>query len=122
MAKILIAEDEKNLLDLFASVIEPLGHTVIKSANGKLAWEILDSNPDIAFLISDIAMPEMDGLALIKLLRQDVRFAKLSVLIASGAIRAKEISHLLEEGATYFMPKPLNIPELRELVKRHVQA
>lgn len=120
MAKILVAEDEKVVQDLFGSVVESMGHTAIKSPNGKLAWEILCANPDIAFLVCDIAMPVMDGRELIRLIRQHTEFSSLPIAIVSSVIRAKDIAHLLEEGATHFLPKPVALNELREVIGRYV--
>jgi len=108
-------------LDLFGHAAGSLGHAVIKSCNGRMAWEILNANDDIAFIICDIAMPEMDGRELIKLIRKDSRFARVPIVIVSSVIRAKEISHLLEEGATYFMPKPVDLKELKDVINNHLK-
>jgi DNA-binding response OmpR family regulator len=60
----------------------------------------------------------MDGATLIKMIRQDPRFSSIPILAVSGAIRAKEIVGLLEQGATWFMAKPVNMAELMDLIKK----
>jgi CheY-like chemotaxis protein len=120
MAKILIVEDDSSMLDIFSSTVESMGHCVVRATNGRMAWEVLQANEDISFLISDMLMPEMEGMELIKLIRENSRFSKLPILIVSGAIRAKEISYILEQGATEFMAKPVQLQELMDVLKRYV--
>jgi CheY-like chemotaxis protein len=120
MAKILIAEDDRALLDMFSAAVESMGHSAIRAVNGRMAWEVLQANDDIAFLISDMAMPEMEGRDLIKLIRENRQFSTLPILIVSGAIRAREIAHLLEQGATHFMAKPVPLQDLMAVIKRYV--
>ncbi len=121
MAKILVAEDEKNTLDLFSTVIERMGHAVIKCRDGQVAWEILEANPDIQLVMCDIAMPRLDGRQLIQRIRAFPEFANLPVVAISGVIRARDIADLLEHGATCFLPKPVNVNELRETVSTYIR-
>jgi two-component system, chemotaxis family, chemotaxis protein CheY len=121
MAKILIAEDDRSARDLFSTAIESMGHCAINAENGTMAWSILNVNTDIAFIVSDLSMPEMDGLELIKLIRADDRFSSIPILIVSGAIRAKEIVSLLEHGATWFMAKPVNMIEMMNMINKHFE-
>lgn len=120
MAKILVAEDEKKVRELFVSAIERMGHVVIQSPDGSLAWDILQANPDIKLVVCDIAMPNLDGRQLIHRIRESPALASLPVVIVSGVIRAKEIAHLLEEGATCFLSKPVDLQELRETITRYL--
>ncbi|MCX8043311.1 MAG: response regulator [Desulfobacterota bacterium] len=120
MAKILIAEDEKNVRELFARAIENIGHVAIQSPDGSLAWEILQANPDIRLIVCDIAMPNLDGRQLIQRIRARPEFASLPIIIVSGVIRARDIASLLEQGATCFLPKPVNLQELRETISTYL--
>jgi CheY-like chemotaxis protein len=120
MAKFLIADDDKATLDVFSTTVESMGHSVVRAINGRMAWEVLQANDDIAFVITDLLMPEMEGTELIRLIRENRRFANLPILAVSGAIRAKEIAYLLEQGATEFMAKPVQIQEFIDVIKRYV--
>jgi len=122
MAKILVAEDETNVCDLFSSAIESMGHAVIKCPDGKIAWDILQANPDIKLVLCDIAMPHLDGRELIRIIRERPEFASLPIVVVSGVIRAREIAHLLEQGASCFLAKPVDLNELRETVSAHVRT
>ncbi len=120
MAKILIAEDDRATLEVFSTAVESMGHSVIRATNGQMAWEVLQANDDIALLLSDMSMPGMEGRELIMLIRGCSRFSKLPILVVSGAVRAKEIAHVLEKGATHFMAKPVELQELKDVIKRYV--
>ena len=120
MAKILIAEDDRVALEIFSSAVESMGHFVIRAINGHMAWEVLQANEDIALLISDMSMPEMDGSELIRIIRSCTRFSKLPIIVVSGAIRARQIAHLLEQGVTHFMAKPVQIQEFKDVIMRYV--
>jgi CheY-like chemotaxis protein len=120
MAKILIAEDDRATLEIFSTAVESMGHSVIRATNGIMAWEVLQANDDIALLISDMSMPQMEGRELIMLIRECSRFAKLPILVVSGAIRAREIAQLLDKGVTHFMAKPVQLEEFKEVIMRYV--
>jgi len=118
MLKILIAEDDVKLLDVFYTTLESEEFCVIKAFNGGIAWEILQANPDIALLICDLAMPEFDGRELISYMKDDALLCKMPILVVSGVLRAREIDYLLKKGVSHFMAKPVNIQEFVDTVKR----
>jgi two-component system, chemotaxis family, chemotaxis protein CheY len=117
MKKILIAEDDDVSREIIVDIVESMGLASIQSSNGALTLKILYDNPDISLLISDIMMPELDGMMLIKILRGNNKFAKLPIIIISGVAAINEINHILELGLSVFLDKPLEISEL----KRHIE-
>ncbi len=121
MAKILVAEDDVVGRKVLYEMIEGMGHTAIMSSNGKQAWEIMQVNSDIAMLITDVMMPEMDGKELIRLVRGMAIGAKLPIIIISAVVGPKAISDLLKMGATLFLAKPVKIAEAREYIRRWVE-
>lgn len=68
MFQILVVEDDKELRDLFCTVLMDNGYTAVPAADGLAAFAILD-NTNIDLVISDIMMPRMDGFELTKALR-----------------------------------------------------
>ena len=117
MKKILIAEDDDVSREIIVDIVESMGLASIQSSNGALTLKILYDNPDISLLISDIMMPELDGMMLIKILRGNNKFAKLPIIIISGVAAINEINHILELGQSVFLDKPLETSEL----KRHIE-
>lgn len=118
MAKVLIAEDDNISLKLAAKFVADLGHEVYLSPHGKHAYEALKAGNGFDLLLTDIMMPEMDGMQLIQTLRGDSKFVDLPIIIMSAVVGVKEISSLLSLGATLFLPKPLDKKELGEYMER----
>ena len=114
--KILIADDEQRLLDSMKVVIEGLDDEVeVYSANnGKQALELMKRS-DIDLLITDIYMPEMDGLELIREVQR--KYSSIKILGMSGAG-----SHYLgvakSFGASYVLNKPFGTDELTSTIHK----
>lgn len=112
--KILIAEDDKHILNGMSDLLEKEGYTIIKANDGKVALEMFNQNqPD--FIILDIMMPELDGYSVcreIRKLNEDVPILFLSA-------KDEEIDRVigLELGADDYMNKPFGIHELRARIK-----
>lgn len=115
MKKILIAEDDPVTRKILSHCVENMGHVAILCANGDIAMEILSTN-DVDLLITDVAMPSMDGEQLIRCIRGLEEFRKLPIVIISAVVNSKEISHLLDMGASRFLPKPINVHFLDEYI------
>jgi len=120
MAKILIAEDDTISQKLAKKIAEKAGHSAFISPNGRHAFETLKSNKDFGLLITDFVMPEMDGRELVIAIRNDLKYQKLPIIIMSAYITVKEISDLLEKGATAFQAKPLNEEMFLEMMNRYL--
>ncbi|MFK4765540.1 response regulator [Desulfobaculum sp. SPO524] len=118
MARILIAEDDYVAQLTVSKMVIKLGHTPFVSPNGRHAYEALKAANNFDLLITDIMMPEMDGQQLIKTLRGDSEFMKLPVIIMSAVVGVKDISSLLELGATFFLAKPMQEEELAHYIDR----
>lgn len=113
--KLLVVDDEEVmrefLLEVFAS-IQPIG-----AKDGEQALELVQSE-DVCLVISDLKMPEMDGLELlrrIKKYKQDVR-----VIIITGYASAKTAADCIEAGACDFLKKPFSIAQIRAAVERQM--
>lgn len=117
MAKILIAEDDLTSRRMLVKIVESMGHVAIQASDGELAWGIMADNPDIALLITDVMMPNLDGRALIQIARGNDKLKDLPIIIISGVIKLEEIDYLLQLGASRFMPKPVKAAELKHYVE-----
>lgn len=117
MITVLIADDDAVTRAFVSRVVENLNYSVIQCSNGRTAWEILQDNPSIHLLITDMCMPEVDGKELIQILRGHSRFANFPIIAMSGVVKIEEIRELLEIGATKFLAKPLENEELSSYVK-----
>lgn len=120
--KILVVEDD-NISRIFLSkILQKKGYDVISVKNGKEALETLRSEKAIDILLTDIQMPELDGLEMTKTLRSDKEFASkahlpIIAMTAYGSKNDKE--KYLKAGMDDYMQKPID-PKLLHIVLEQV--
>jgi CheY-like chemotaxis protein len=115
MASILIVEDTGLTLQLLYYVLQRNNHTVYKAMNGLEALDNLEEN-SVDLIITDIHMPEMDGLHLLDEIRsnENLREIPVIVLTASGLESIERLA--FEKGATAFLTQPFSSMQLERLV------
>src|SRR5690349_4850352 len=108
---ILLVDDQPSKLLTYEVILRELGENLIKASSGKEALEHLLKN-EIAVVLMDVCMPELDGFELASMIREHPRFQKIAMIFIS-AIHLAEIDHLrgYEMGAVDYVPVPV-IPEV----------
>ena len=101
---ILIAEDDERLRHSLASILQEVGYSVVEASNGKEVLQDLKRSADLCLLLTDIVMPEMEGLELIKHLRRD--HPKLPIVAMSGAFEGRFLDAARMLGANETLQKP----------------
>ena len=103
---IIIAEDNPDLLELLEESLS--GHfRIAKAKNGKEAFDLTISlSPDL--ILSDIMMPEMDGIELCKNIKQDIRTSHVPVVLLSALSTIQDKISGIESGADAYVPKPFD--------------
>ncbi|SNT31362.1 Response regulator receiver domain-containing protein [Noviherbaspirillum humi] len=112
--KILLVDDNLDLLELAIDYLHFLGHEVIAASNAEEALDRLRATPDVQVLISDVTMPGMSGIELARRARE--MYPWLRVLLVSG--RADLVA---AEAATQhfdFLPKPYRIADMNAFLAR----
>ena len=109
MFKILIAEDDHELRQLFEHVLEKHGYAVCGVSNGQEALEMLDKTY-YDLIISDIMMPVMDGYELVQSLRQAGHSIPVLMITAKGGFDDMRQGFL--SGSDDYMVKPVNVNEM----------
>jgi DNA-binding response OmpR family regulator len=114
--KILVVDDEPDLLELIDVNLTAAGYTVLVAANGKEALQKARAAAP-ALVILDVMLPELDGLEVCKCLRQDPATSAIPILMLTA--RAAEIDRILglELGADDYVTKPFSVRELALRVK-----
>jgi adenylate cyclase len=114
MAKILVADDEPDLEALikqkFRKKIRENHYEFIFAENGKDALEKINQNPDVDIVLSDINMPEMDGLTFLSHLKEVNSLIKAVIVSAYGDM--ENIRVAMNRGAFDFVTKPINFEDL----------
>jgi DNA-binding response OmpR family regulator len=110
-AKLLIVDDDPQLLDFLRTLLEPWAFRLTLLDDPKQFWTTLEqSAPDL--LILDIEMPELSGIDLCQVVRNDPRWSELPVLFLSAYIDAKTVHRVFSVGADDYVSKPVVGPEL----------
>lgn len=116
--KILIVDDDPAMLDMMGSYIESFGFEYDKSKDGLTAVEKL-KNGDFTIAITDMIMPNMDGMQLLKHIREN--YPKIGVIVITGYGDKFSYTDVIRAGASDFMAKPLNLDELEAKLSRLVR-
>jgi signal transduction histidine kinase len=108
---ILMVDDQPGKLLSYEAILAELGENLIKANSGKEALEIL-LKKDIAVVLMDVSMPELDGFELADMIRQHPRFQKVAIIFIS-AVHLTDLDRLkgYERGAVDYISVPIN-PEL----------
>lgn len=114
--KILVAEDNKLVLETVAFRLQKEGYEVVKAIDGKECWEFLQQN-QFDLLITDLFMPFLSGHEIIAAVRNDLK-SSLPILVLSAAGAEETVLKAFELGADDYMIKPFSISELSIRVKK----
>ena len=110
--KILIAEDDRDSRELLCWMLQKLGYQVVATSNGKEAWEAFRRGR-FRLVISDVLMPEIDGLELCRRIRKHKQSKYTYVIIITALIGKKDYLEGMEAGADDFVTKPFDPDELK---------
>ena len=113
--RILVVDDVPENGRLLTAVLTPHGYDVVSATDGRAALELVESlNPDLVLL--DVVMPQMDGYAVCRRLREREETAVLPVIMLTSSV-GQEKTRAIEAGADDFIPKPFNHHELLTRVR-----
>jgi two-component system, OmpR family, response regulator len=114
--KVLVVDDDPEIVELFVDVLERDGRFEVKTAStgydaGILTQEFM---PDL--LILDYMLPDINGNVVCQTIRKNPNFEHIKIVIVSGVVNQDEINDLLKAGADDFVKKPFNIEKLIERI------
>ncbi|MFH2076968.1 MAG: response regulator [Pseudomonadota bacterium] len=109
--KILVADDEKDIVELVAFNLEREGFTVFRAYDGQKAWEMVNAEkPDLVIL--DLMMPEMPGMEVCRRIRRQETTASLPIIMLTAKSDPVDKILGLEIGADDYLTKPFHVREL----------
>ena len=112
---ILVVDDERGFCDVVTVILESQGYQVQQAHHANDALGLLDeTTPDL--ILTDMMMPEMDGVGLIKRLRETPKWADIPVVVISAYSEPEVQENAFAAGATGFISKPFSASELRSTV------
>ena len=116
-AKLLIIDDDVRNVFAMTSVFERYGAQVRYAENGRQGMEILDHEDDIALVLMDIMMPELDGYATTAAIRLRPEFADLPIITVTAKAMKGDRPKSIASGASEYVTKPVDISHLIDLMR-----
>ncbi|MGB8606017.1 HAMP domain-containing protein [Bradyrhizobium sp.] len=108
---LLVDDDARNIFAL-SSVLERRGMKVLTATTGSEAVALVDANPEIAIVLMDIMMPQMDGYQTMGVIRQNPAFRRLPIIALTAKAMKGDREKCLEAGASDYLAKPVNTEQL----------
>ena len=117
--KVMVVDDEPEVEAMFRQRLRrdlrAGRYEMVFASSGVHALEVLDENPDVAVVLTDLNMPEMDGMALLSALRE--RWPGVSSVVLSAYGDEKRVEDATGRGARAFMVKPVDFEAVREFLE-----
>ncbi len=110
--KVLIVDDDVRNIFALSSVLERRGMTVLTAGTGREAIATVESTSDLAIVLMDIMMPEMDGYETMQVIRQNPQFRRLPIIALTAKAMKGDREKCLEAGASEYLAKPVNTEQL----------
>jgi CheY-like chemotaxis protein len=108
---LLVDDDARNIFAL-SSVLERRGMKVLTATTGSEAVALVESSPQIAIVLMDIMMPQMDGYQTIGVIRENPAFRRLPIIALTAKAMKGDREKCLEAGASDYLAKPVNTEQL----------
>ena len=121
MSKILVVDDEKDIVDLLSLHLQREGHEVHSVGHGlSVVPAAISFEPDL--IVLDLMLPGIDGVQVHKRLRSDTRTRHIPVIMLTAKAQDKDVFEGYHYGADMYLTKPFNPMELVTFVKRIAQG
>ena len=117
---LLLVDDNHDFLDFLADSLSK-EYRVVKAQNGKQALTRLEQE-DVDLVVSDVMMPEMDGLELCRRIKSDIRYSHIPVILLTAKVGEEHQLEGLSMGADDYVTKPFNMPVLKARIRNIIEA
>ena len=118
---LLVVDDDPDILRIVKFFLTKQDYIVYTACNGQEAWDCLQEHTEVELVLSDLMMPIINGLDLLKLIRKDERFSELPFILVSAEGETSQKVAGLNLGADDFITKPFNFDELMARVRNHLR-
>nr|WP_127359503.1 HAMP domain-containing protein [Actinacidiphila soli] len=120
--KVLIVDDDIRNVFALTSVLEQHGLTVLYAENGREGIEVLEQHDDVAIVLMDIMMPEMDGYETTAAIRRMPQFANLPIIALTAKAMKGDREKSIESGASDYVAKPVDTDHLLAVMQQWMHA
>jgi DNA-binding response OmpR family regulator len=115
--RILIADDDRSIRDLLASVVEAEGYTPVMVDDGRKAYRTLQTDADFRAGIFDMVLPNLPGLDLISYMKSEKRLQRIPVMMTTANINIEQTAKGFRAGAAVLLPKPFTAAQLQTTLR-----
>jgi CheY-like chemotaxis protein/signal transduction histidine kinase len=119
--KVIVVDDDVRNIFALNSLLERHGMHVITATNGHDAIKLLGEHPDVALILTDVMMPEMDGYETMRRIRALPAFDSLPIIALTAKAMKGDREKCLQAGASDYVAKPVNTEQLLSLVRMWLQ-
>lgn len=116
---ILVVEDDSSMRELLSRILEKNNYRVMEAEDGEQALVVLQQNPEISLVITDIRIPKRDGMNLLSVVVQSYPGVKVILITAFGEV--DQYLEAMNVGAFEYLNKPFRNQQLLDLVKRALE-
>jgi DNA-binding response OmpR family regulator len=112
MRKVMVVEDEKDLGDMLMRFLRRSGYEPVYCEDGAQAWSLLQKGEPVDIIVTDVNMPEMDGLELSQRVRSHPKLRTLPIIMLTVKTQVPDQIEGYETGADDYIAKPFDFPVL----------
>ena len=121
MASILFVDDDLMTLETLKRSVEIFGHQALQASSGEMAKVVArDQIPDL--ILTDLRLPDTDGLSLVRAIKGDPATVQIPIIVLSASVEVDIADACREAGAEEFIPKPVRLQVLQDLIARYTQG
>lgn len=121
MKKILVVDDDELNRKIIADMLEEHHFTVVSAEDGVEGMKRLTENPDVAVILLDRMMPNMNGMEFMEQMRKNSKWARIPVIMQTAANHPKHMMEGNKAGVYYYLTKPFEEEMMIMLVKTAIQ-
>jgi DNA-binding response OmpR family regulator len=119
--KILVVDDDENILNLEKTILEQKGFTVTTAVGGAAALELLAAEV-FDLILLDVMMPDVDGFAVCRKIKEDARLKEVPVIFLTAKGGGEALAEGFESGALMYINKPFTANKLLTIVNTMLES
>jgi two-component system cell cycle response regulator DivK len=120
--KVLIMDDDSRNIFALRLVLQSRGYNCVATSDAAYGLDMMEQDEGIAVVLLDMMMPERDGYELLQCIRNSEKLKHLPVIAVTAQAMQGDREKCLAAGATDYVPKPVDIDKLTQIIERHVST